>query len=122
MPAQEAKVKRFVIPLELTLCQSKIDQSNARFKIIRAGRKFGKSTYAEYSCIRHAGKPGSVVLFVGPTYHQAKLIAWEDFKRLIPREVLSRKPNETDLFFTFKNGSKIYVMGADNPDAQRGLS
>lgn len=122
MPAKEAKSQRFTIPLTLTPKQKIIDETDARFKIVRAGRKFGKSTYAEYSCIRHAGKPNSVVLFIGPTYHQSKMIAWEEFKRYIPREALAKKPNETDLVLTFKNGSKIYVMGADNPDALRGLS
>jgi hypothetical protein len=120
MPVKEPKTKSFTIPLTLTMAQDCIDKMPARFKLIRAGRKFGKSTYGEYSCICHAGKPNSVVWFAGPTYHQAKLIAWKEFKNLIPREALAKKPNETDLYFTLKNGSEIYVMGSDNPDSLRG--
>lgn len=120
MPKTVSKVKTFEIPITLTPCQKKIDQDASRFKIIRAGRKFGKSTYGIYSAIRHAGKPNSVVWFCGPTYRQSKLIAWKDFKIFLPKEVLAKKPNETDLFFTLKNGSEIYVMGADNPDSLRG--
>src|SRR6185503_18041022 len=114
------KSKRFTIPLELTPSQKIIEGVDARFKIIRAGRKFGKSTYGIYSAIKAAGKPGSIVWFCGPTFRQAKLIAWKEFKNLLPREALSKKPNETDLIFTLKNGSEIYVMGSDNPDSLRG--
>ena len=120
MPTKEVKAKRFTIPLTLTPCQDVIDRTPARFKLIRAGRKFGKSTIGEYRCIVKAGKPGSIVWFCGPTYHQAKLIAWKEFKNYIPREALAKKPNETDLYFTLKNGSEIYVMGSDNPDSLRG--
>jgi hypothetical protein len=122
MPSKESKAQRFTIPLTLTPKQMEIDGTDARFKIIRAGRKFGKSTYAEYSCLKHCSTPGAVVLFIAPTYHQGKMIAWEDFKKLIPREALAKKPNETDLVLTIKNGAKIYVMGADTPDSLRGLS
>lgn len=121
-PSKEtrSKIQRFTLPLDLTPKQTIIDKTQARFKIIRAGRKFGKSTYGEYACIKAAGKPGSVVWFTGPTFHQAKLIAWKEFKNYIPREALAKKPNETDLYFTLKNGSEIYVMGSDNPDSLRG--
>lgn len=114
------KSQRFTIPLTLTPCQERIDTTEARYKIIRAGRKFGKTTYGVYSAIRAAGTPNSVVWFIGPTFRQAKLIAWEQFKLLLPRESLAKKPNETDLVFTLKNGAKIFVMGSDNPDSLRG--
>lgn len=114
------KFQKFTIPLTLTPKQKLIDETDARFKIIRAGRKFGKSTIGEYRCIKAAGKPKSIIWFCGPTYHQAKLIAWKEFKNYIPREALAKKPNETDLYFTLKNGSEIYVMGSDNPDSLRG--
>lgn len=120
MPSKAAKQKTFTLPIRLHPAQRSIDQTNARFKIIRAGRKFGKSTYGIYCAIRDAGRPSSVVWFCGPTYRQAKLIAWKEFKNLLPREALAKKPNETDLYFTLKNGSEIYVMGSDNPDSLRG--
>lgn len=119
--SDRSRSQRFVIPLELTPRQLEVDNVTSRFKIIRAGRKFGKSTLAEYRCIKKCGKPNSIVCFIAPTYKQGKLIAWMGFKNLIPRETLERKPNETELYFTFKNGSRLYVFGADEPDALRGL-
>lgn len=120
LPQTDNKTKTYQLPIKLTPKQKIIDDSPKRFKLIRAGRKFGKSTLAEYRCIKKLGKPNSRVWFCGPTYRQSKLIAWEDFKRLIPREVMSKKPNETDLIITLKNGSQLFVMGSDNPDSLRG--
>jgi hypothetical protein len=120
MPQASSKIKTFEIPIKLTPSQKIIDQSSSRFKIIRAGRKFGKTTYGIFSAIRAAGIPKAIVWFLGPTYRQSKLIAWKEFKTLLPREVLAKKPNETDLVLTLKNGSEIYVMGGDNPDSLRG--
>lgn len=120
LPETSTKVKTFEIPIKLTPKQKLIDDSGKRFNLIRAGRKFGKSTLAEYRCIKKLGKPNSRVWFCGPTYRQSKLIAWEDFKRMIPRETMAKKPNETDLIITLKNGSQLFVMGSDNPDSLRG--
>lgn len=120
MPQTTSKLKTFEIPLKLTPCQGVIDNSQSRFNLIRAGRKFGKSTLAEYRCIKKLGKPNSIVWFAGPTYRQSKLIAWKDFKTLIPKEAMAKKPNETDLIITLKNGSELFVMGSDNPDSLRG--
>jgi hypothetical protein len=117
---RQPKSKSFEIPIELTPRQEIIENVRARYKIVRAGRKFGKTTYGVYSAIKSAGVPNSVTWFIGPTYRQAKLIAWKQFKDMIPREVLSKKPNETDLYFTLRNGAEIYVMGSDDPDSLRG--
>lgn len=120
LPHTSQKQKTFEIPIKLTPKQKLIDDSSKRFNFIRAGRKFGKSTLAEFRCIKKLGKPNARVWFCGPTYRQSKLIAWEDFKRLIPRETMAKKPNETDLIITLKNGAQLFVMGSDNPDSLRG--
>lgn len=112
--------KRFTLDLTLTPAQREIESDRRRFIIARCGRKFGKSTYAFYKSIRALGKPGAVVWYIGPTYKQTKRIAWQEFKRLIPRDALYRKPNETDLSFTIKNQAQGYLMGADEPDSLRG--
>ena len=65
-------------------------------------------------------KPNSSVWHVAPTYKQAKLISWEKFKRIIPQEAMGKKPNDTDLIITLKNGSRLFLMGSDDPDSLRG--
>lgn len=62
-----------------------------------------------------------MVLYVGPTYKQAKMIAWRDFKRMIPSQVIESK-NEADLTIDLKNGATLYIMGSDQPDALRGVT
>lgn len=120
LPSAESKKKVFRLNLELTPKQLEIDKNPARFKIVRAGRKFGKTTFALKKALDWLAKPGSTVWFISPTYRQGKLIAWSEFKRLIPNEALGKKPNDTDLTITLKNGSQLFIMGSDDPDSLRG--
>lgn len=116
----QSKQKIFRIPLSLTPCQKAIFEHVSRYKIIRAGRKFGKTTYALYQALKWLGPPGSRVWFLTSTYKQGKLIAWADFKRLIPSDAMKKKPNDTDLTITLKNGSELSVLGTDDMDSLRG--
>lgn len=68
----------------------------------------------------HMGPPRSAIWHIAPTYKQAKLISWEKFKRIIPQEAMAKKPNDTDLIITLKNGSQLFLMGSDEPDSLRG--
>ncbi|PWT87987.1 MAG: hypothetical protein C5B54_11350 [Acidobacteria bacterium] len=120
LPQKTAARKIFRIPLTLHSKQAEIDASPARFKIIRAGRKFGKTTYAQYKALKRLGRPNSIHWHIAPTYKQAKLISWNDFKRLIPPESLHKKPNDVDLTIRLKNGSQLFLMGSDEPDSLRG--
>ena len=120
LPSGEAKKKVFKLNLRLTPAQATIDASPARFKFVRAGRKFGKTTYAQKKALDWLRAPGSVHWHIAPTYKHAKLISWEEFKALIPHEALGKKPNDQDLLITLKNGSRRHLMGSDDPDALRG--
>lgn len=97
-----------------------VKNSKARFKILRAGRKFGKTTLAERVGMDGLQHPRSAWWHIAPTYKQAKLISWEKFKRIIPAEAMGKKPNDTDLIITLKNGSQLFLMGSDEPDSLRG--
>lgn len=120
LPSSESRKKIFRLDFTLTPAQAEIDRSRARFKIVRAGRKFGKTTYAQKKALDWIAQPYSVHWQVSPTYKQAKLISWSEFKRLIPPEALGKKPNDTDLVITLKNGSQLFLMGSDDPDSLRG--
>jgi hypothetical protein len=120
IPRAENKTKVFKLGLTLTPAQKAIDSSTARFKIVRAGRKFGKTTLSQKKALDWLKTPGSVHWHIAPTYRQAKLISWEEFKRMIPQEALGKKPNDADLMIVLKNGSRLHLMGSDDPDALRG--
>lgn len=120
IPSTEKKKKVFKLGLTLTPAQHLIDISPARFKIIRAGRKFGKTTYSQKWALDMLRQPNAVHWHIAPTYKQAKLISWSEFKRLIPSEALGKKPNDQDLNITIKNGAQLLLMGSDDPDSLRG--
>jgi hypothetical protein len=90
-----------------------------RFRVLVAGRRFGKTYLAVVELIRAAWPPGSLVWYVAPTYKQAKRIAWKQLKALT-RPYWAGKPNETDLRIELLGGSTICLCGAEDPDSLRG--
>jgi len=57
--------------------------------------------------------------YVAPFRNQAKQVTWDYFKEYC-KPVPGVKFNESELRIDFGNGSRIYLLGADNPDAIRG--
>lgn len=100
--------------------QTVIAKSTSRFKVVAAGRRFGKSRYAVEEICREASKPNCRVWYVAPTYGQAKTILWSDLQeRLRPLRWIE-KMNQTDMSIRLVNGSTITLKGADNFDSLRG--
>lgn len=94
---------------------------NIRFRVLIAGRRFGKTHLACVELIAAAiERPGSLCWYVGPTYRMAKDIAWDTLKSLVPVEYLADKPNESTLTIRLTNGSRISLKGAEKPDRLRG--
>lgn len=93
--------------------------------MIAAGRRFGKTVMACVILFHEALKNNDRVYWlVAPTYGQAKELAWDILIRMIPRELMSKDPNESELKITLRTGSTIHLKGADNPETLvgRGLS
>lgn len=64
-----------------------------------------------------------VIWYVGPTYGQAKETIWRDPEMLFkytPREILAKRPNESDLVLNYTSGSVFVLKGVDNPQSLRG--
>lgn len=103
--------------------QQKILASQARFKVIVCGRRFGKTTLAINELIYHALlKSGSDYWYVAPTYRQAKEIAWRMLKKVylsLPEQLRGEK-NESELWVEVGNKSRVSLKGADNEDSLRG--
>ncbi len=108
--------------IEFTDPQADVFESDARFRVLVAGRRFGKTYLAAAELAAAAGeKRNAVCWYVAPTYRMAKEIAWRAVKQVIPRSQLAKSPNETELSLDLRNGSRIALKGADNPDSLRGL-
>lgn len=107
--------------MTLSAAQQTIIQAPQRFKVVIAGRRFGKTHLAIRQLAYHARDPGRVVWAVYPSYRQAKMVAWRKLRqRLLDLRWVS-KINETELTLDLKNGSTISLKGADNHDSLRGV-
>ena len=93
-----------------------------RFKVVVAGRRWGKSFLAMHEIAKHARFPNQKIFAVFPSYRQAKQILWDPIKEKFISCRWAKKINESDLTITLINGSKIYLRSADNIDALRGVS
>ncbi len=116
--------------------QKNIARSLARFKVIRAGRKGGKTALeVEVICFKATisahklslakteFKTGRKVLYIAPTQTQARNIIWEALKNRLhgigtPNEQMlqMKVPNEDGAVTT------IYVGGWENRENYRGLT
>jgi hypothetical protein len=93
----------------------------ARFRVVVAGRRFGKTHLALAEMLRAAALKGRFVWYIGPSYPQAKRILWDRLKDYT-RQHWSDRPSETDLSVHLDSGSTISIRGADRPDSLRGNS
>jgi hypothetical protein len=107
--------------MPLSAAQTEIVEAPQRFKVVVAGRRFGKTHLAIRELCRHASPPDQTVWYVAPTYKQAKMIAFKALKKKLLTLRWARKINETELSFELKNGSIIALKGADNYDSLRGI-
>ena len=94
-----------------------------RWAAINTHRRAGKTValvndliFGGLECRLH--KPQ--LAYVGPTYSQAKRVAWAYLKDFA-EPYLSKPPQEAELKVTLKNDATIYVLGADNADSLRGM-
>jgi len=106
--------------LSLTPRQWDVHLSQARFRVLVAGRRFGKTQLALAELLFATwGRPGSLAWYVAPSYRQAKRIAWTRLKSMLP-PAAPAAINETDLSIRLPLGGEIALRGADQYDSLRG--
>lgn len=111
--------KTLELNIELHPNQFKVRKDPSRFRVIVAGRRFGKTTLAIDELIEHALQSKHPCWLIAPTYKQAKMIAWEMLLSKLPKELIEKK-NEVDLEVKLIVGAPICLKGADNEDSLRG--
>src|SRR5438876_2288437 len=79
---------------------------DSRFRVLVAGRRFGKTYLAMVELCRAAWAPGRLAWYVAPSYKQAKRIAWKPLKQMT-QPYWASKPNETDLRIELTGGGTI---------------
>jgi len=105
--------------IDLHPAQLEIFKSNKRFKIVVAGRRFGKSYLSAWLLLINAIQSKSKdVFYIAPTFQQAKDIMWAMLKDLGQDLIIQAYENTAVL--TLINGRKIYLKGSDRPETLRG--
>lgn len=100
--------------------QMEVYKDNHRFRVVVAGRRWGKTALSKVLIIKHAQKPKQKIWYVAPTYRMAKQIMWNDLQEAIPAKWI-RKINETEMKITLINKTEISLKGADKADSLRGV-
>lgn len=100
--------------------QMEVYQARSRFKVVVAGRRWGKTQLAKISMLKYARVKNRLIWYVAPSYRMAKQIMWPEMIAAIPRRWID-KINETALTIRLVNGTRIELKGADNPDSLRGV-
>lgn len=94
--------------------------SPARFKVVAAGRRWGKSRLAAWTLLIEALRSKDKdVFYIAPTFQQAKDIIWGMLKT-IGKDVI-KTAHENTAVLTLINDRKIYIKGSDRPDTLRGV-
>lgn len=114
---------KIIIPYKPRHWAKTFHEAKQRWKVLVLHRRAGKTTAVLNHLQREALKvPNSQYAFIATTYTQVKLIAWDiakNISRVIPGTQHIATPPYTVIY---PNGSKIYLLGSDNPDSLRGMA
>ena len=105
--------------IRLQRYQWEVFQSPARFRVLVAGRRFGKTELALAEILRAARRANQRIWYLGPSIDQSRRIFWERIKDQT-ETFWAKRPNETQMRIDLLNGSQIIVGGIFKPSARRG--
>jgi len=109
-------------PLRYHAEQQRFWRSTARFQVVPAGRRSGKTEIGKrkvlYSAMRATGI-SPAFFFGAPTRDQAKRIFWKDLKALVHPDIMVDK-SESELSITLATGAMLWVVGMDKPERIEG--
>lgn len=109
------------LDIKLLPWQQKVWNDEARFKVVAAGRRTGKSRLAAYLLIINALQANKGhVFYVAPTQGQARDIMWQTLLE-VGHPVISGS-HINNLQVKLVNGATISLKGADRPETMRGVS
>ena len=105
--------------------QQRLRNSEARWRVVAAGRRSGKTELAKRKLVEAALDPPQVptptFIAAAPTRDQAKRIWWSDLKDLSPARWVSQV-SESELTIYYKTGSRLMVVGLDRPQRIEGIA
>ena len=106
--------------------QKKCMSEMKRFTVLALHRRAGKTTLAVALLLSAAFSKKGNYVYVSPQKNQSRTNMWDLIKGML-KEIIEAKTKpplvdiyESDLSIRFQNGSKIWLLGADDPDKIRG--
>ena len=99
--------------MPLSKPQQTITTDDTRFRVVVAGRRFGKTFLSLREIARAARWPDQAVWYIAPTRQQAKGIAWEPLKQKLTALNWVAKINESELTIRLINGSEISIKSSE---------
>lgn len=100
--------------------------NGSRFVMLRAGRKFRKTSMMISWLIEKAMLTGLTCPYIAPSRVQAKNITWDDhIERILNHFKLTGLPfrvNNSELSIEFPGGGKVQLFGVENKEGLRGIS
>ena len=112
-------------PLHYHPDQHRLWTSKARFRVVPAPRRSGKSELAKRYTVeaaistRPSVLPDAHFVLSAPTHQQARKIFWDDVKALSPPRCV-RSISESYCTIKYTNGAEIIVAGMDKPERVEG--
>ena len=97
--------------------QEVVHADERRFRIVRAGRRWGKTKLGVWECISVA-LAGGLAWWVAPSYRLGKP-GWRDLQRLA-RQIPGAYINKGERLVELPGGGSVQVRTAANPDDLRG--
>ena len=108
--------------MRLSKPQQTIAQHDSRFKVVVAGRRFGKTYLSMREICYRARHPGKEIFYITTSYRAAKMILWKPLKNRLLDLRWASKINESELSIQLVNGSTISLKGSEDPNRLRGVS
>lgn len=102
--------------------QVPIRNSDARFRVVGAGRRFGKTKLAANEIVKRARKGDQMIWWVANTYKNVRR-GYREVVRQMPPSWLAKVPptsTSNELILHLKNGTIIEFYSGGNPDALAG--
>lgn len=107
--------------------QAEVIAKQTRFTVLALHRRAGKTTLAVAMLLTAAFRKVGNYTYVSPQKNQSKTNMWDIIKTMLGDILSVRTPNgpivdvrESDLSLRFFNGSKLWLLGAEDPDKIRG--
>jgi phage terminase large subunit-like protein len=110
-------MQRITIDAEPHAGQLEVHNSDARFKVLSAGRRWGKTRLGVNECLDAASKGGRA-WWVSPSYKTSE-VGWRPLRQ-IARKIPNAEVRLVDRMVTLPGGGFVAVRSADNPDSLRG--